>query len=117
LRCSTWTLAEDLAGVGAWAWLAPELNLEKIVITNQTKNSEALDYELINECHFGTLKQIQLDAHVHREHRRLKMSLLRQYLLETKSENLPTQERIMRRMMEPDFAAAKESKRIRGSLL
>jgi hypothetical protein len=112
-----WTLAEDLAGVGAWAWLAPELNLGKVVFTNQTKNSEDLDYELINERHFGTLKQIQLDAHVHREHRRSKMSLLRQYLLETKSENLTTQERIMRRIMGPDFAAANGSKRIRGSLL
>jgi hypothetical protein len=92
------------------------LNLGKVVITNQTKNPEALDYELTNESHFGTLKQIQLDAHVHREHRRAKMSLLRQYLLETKSENLTTQERIMRRIVGPDFAASKDSQRIRSSL-
>lgn len=57
LRCSTWTLAEDLAGVGAWAWVAPELNLGKVVITNQTKSLEVLDYELINERHLGTLKK------------------------------------------------------------
>jgi len=93
------------------------LNLGKVVITNQAKNSEALHCELIIERHFGTLKQIQLDAHVQREHRRSKMSLLRPYLLETKSENQSIQERIIRRMMGPDFAAAKESKRIRGSLL
>jgi hypothetical protein len=84
---------------------------------NQTKNSDASDYELINERQAGTLEQIQLNTHVQSEARRLKISLLGQYLLETKSENVSTQERIIRSMMGLDITSAKESKRIGAGLL
>jgi hypothetical protein len=117
LRCSLCTLAEDLAGVGAWAWVPPELNLGRVVIMNQTKNSDASDYELINERQAGTLEQIQLNTHVQSEARRSKISLLGQYLLETKSENVSTQERIIRSMIGLDVTSAKESKRIGTGLL
>jgi hypothetical protein len=98
------TPTEELAEIGAWAWISKELNFSGVINIRQDEKSDNCDHALFNKANVEPVKSLGLEAHVQRETRLPKFSQLERYLRETNSQNLSVQERMMRNMMESPFA-------------